>query len=196
VTDDCSQLDVWLADALGADETATFVEHLAHCEICREQVEQQRWIDGLLQLDARKVLEPIPDRLRELAHVTPLQPASNRLRRRAMIAAAVAASVLFAVGTVLTVRNSKQVDGPADIGVASTISEHVEQSAIEIDRAAEESDESPKATFVSNQDMIAVPVESADDNVTIVQLYQTTEAQRRSRFEFVFQFDPNEPSGG
>jgi hypothetical protein len=196
VTDDCEKLDAWLADALAADEATSFAEHLAHCEACRDAVEQQRWIDGLLQSEARKSLEPVPERLRELVRATPLRLASNKLRRRAMIAAAVAASVLIAVGTVLTVRNSKQVDGAADIGVASTISEHIEQSAIEIDRTAEEPDESPKATFVSNQDMIAVPVESADDNVTIVQLYQTTEAERRSRFEFVFQFDPNEPSGG
>jgi hypothetical protein len=196
VTDDCEKLDAWLADAIAADEAASFAEHLAHCEACRDAVEQQRWIDGLLQSDVRASLEPVPDRLMELVHATPRRSDHRSLRRHIAVLAAVAAIVLVAVGTALVVhdRGFEQGDGSAETDIAANVPDRIEESTVDVDGNADDKPE--RATFVSNQDMIAVPVDSTDDDVTIVQLYRTTEAERRSRSEFAFQLNPTKPSGG
>jgi hypothetical protein len=54
----------------------------------------------------------------------------------------------------------------------------------------------PHATFVSNGDTIAVTLESADDNVTIVQLYPTTETVRRARNAYALDLLYSESDGG
>jgi hypothetical protein len=53
-----------------------------------------------------------------------------------------------------------------------------------------------RAAFVSNGDTIAVPIESADEDVTIVQLYPTTETVRRTRNELALELLYPESDGG
>ena len=45
---DCENLDAFLADDLSPSEVSRFTAHLHECASCRDAVDQQGWIDGLL----------------------------------------------------------------------------------------------------------------------------------------------------
>ena len=53
----CNNLDAYLRDDLSVDERAAFESHLEECDACREAMDQQQWIDGLLQSPTRIQLE-------------------------------------------------------------------------------------------------------------------------------------------
>src|SRR5437867_1731174 len=93
---ECNKRDAFLADDLPADETERFNDHLPNCDACREAVNQQRWIDVLLQSPVRSQLEPLPVDLVEL-----MRTSVSRRRQVARLAAcglAAAAAILVAAG--------------------------------------------------------------------------------------------------
>jgi anti-sigma factor RsiW len=181
---ECEYLDDYLADELSPEAASQFVRHLDACDECRHAMDEQRWIDKLLQSDVGASLESAPAPLVESI----LAAAVVHDRRRANLVtgsfAAVAAAIVIAVGWTITqsrLLNEVATDGSkaASMGPSALPNEERHAEAQVLNR--------PKATFVASGDAIAVPVESTHDSVTIVQLFPTTEATRRMEYEFVLQ---------
>lgn len=184
---DCHNLDAYLGDDLSAGDAARFNEHLVHCGACRDAVDEQRWIDQILRSSEIAHIEPAPAAL----HETFLTSVARRRQKTRLIArslAAAAAVAIVAAGWTLKLnRQAMLVREPAAGNVAS----YADLTNPDSNNVAP-----TRATFVSNGDTIAVPLESADDNVTIVQLYPTTEAERQMRRELALQLIDSETNGG
>jgi anti-sigma factor RsiW len=153
VTNDCHNLDAYLDGELAPGDAAHFAAHLATCPTCREAVDEQLWIDGLLRTPATTQLE-IPS----LALVQSFRDAlARRIHIRPWAAWGAAAAVLIvAIGW--TVKLNRQADVLPDTSFASA--EIVTPEAQE-----------PTATFVAGPNVIAVPVASHSPEVTIVRVY-------------------------
>jgi anti-sigma factor RsiW len=160
---ECNQLDAYLTGDLSGDDHARFETHLSQCEACREALDQQSWIDAMLQSPLRTQLEPVPANLVQ----RPVTAAPAR-GRRVLIAAcglASAAAVLIAVSSSLL---NRQELNNADQG--SNIGSTAEAPSANV--------ESAPATFVGGPDVIAVPVASQHPEVTIVRIYPTYKPPR------------------
>ena len=171
---DCYQLEAYLADSLSADATAAFESHLDTCDDCREAVDEQRWIDGLLQSPTRIELEHTPPALLETIRSSVARQERSKLRVTYSLAAA--AVVLIGIGW-FALREHK---APLDEATNPTIA-----AAPEIPAANAAPSAKQQATFVASADSIVVPVESSSSDVTIVQVYSTTEAERWQRLNTV-----------
>ena len=92
----CNNLDAYLSDDLSGDERAIFESHLEECATCRDAVDEQQWIDDLLQSPERTQLE------RPSATILDSFRVSIAQRRRRVVQAtcglAAAATLLIAVG--------------------------------------------------------------------------------------------------
>jgi hypothetical protein len=153
--DNCDILDAYLADDLSPVDRARFEAHVPHCNACRDAMDQQRWIDGLLVSPLSNEQELPPIGLYGTIHST---IAGRRRLKRISFRVAVAAVLIVAVGwTVLSHRQAMlpEVQMQNAIAVAT-----LDQAKI-----------SHPASFVAGPDAIAVPVESPDANVTIVRVY-------------------------
>jgi anti-sigma factor RsiW len=189
---DCDNLDAFLADELAADASTQFAQHLEVCDDCREAVGEQRWIDGLLRSGTHESDESVPQSLYEsLRHSTVRRRHSVRLIACGL--AAIAAAIAVAAGWTLT--PNRQADGIAANNNDAASEQHVIVES-NIHAAAAIDAQKPQATFVSSDDTIAVPIESTDDDVTVVQLYPTTQTERRWRRELALQITHSESNGG
>ncbi len=173
----CHQLDTYLAGDLSANDAAGFESHLATCADCRETVEQQQWIDSLLQSPARVELEHTPPVLVE--SIRSSVPQREQRKLRVVYSLAAAAVLLIGVGWFVLRERGVEPEEPATLSIATVSIEQASPAAPAI------ATKQPQATFVANADAIAVPVESLSDEVTIVQVYPTTEAERRQRLNTV-----------
>jgi anti-sigma factor RsiW len=170
----CSNLDSYLLDDLSPADATAFAEHLDSCEECREAIEEQQWIDSLLQTSSRLESEVPPPHIARELRVTVARRES--FRRRAMgIALATAAALLIA--TTWLLHNS-----------GAGFPEHV-ATTIELPTVPE----SPRATFVATGDAIAVPVKSRHPDVTIVRVYSTFKPVDNSTMA-AFQPESNKPN--
>jgi len=158
MTDDCDNLDDYLAGDLHGDAAERFRTHLGECEACRDAEIQQRWIDGLLTSPERFQLEPSPRALVESISIARAsQPFS--MKKYIGIALATAAVVLIAAGWVVLNRQEDQF-----VGLVTAV-KPIEDK----DVAHQEPDVG--ATFVVTSNAIAVPVESHHRGVTLVRVY-------------------------
>ncbi len=165
----CNNLDAFLSDELSDDQLANFESHLEECTACRDAANQQQWIDVLLQSPARVQLEPPPVTLDDL-----FRSSLAQRRRRVMSAAcglAAAAALLVAAGWLERNRQAVEPLKSAESSIAVAEAVHAPTSA------------QPTATFVSTSDAIVVPLESPSTDVTVVQVYPTTDTERRWRLE-------------
>src|SRR3954471_7388085 len=128
---DCKQLDAYLADDLPADAVACFESHLMLCAECREAIDEQKWIDGLLQSPVRVQIERTPATTLELIRTS----IANRNRRtiRAVFALATAAVLLIGLGWIGLHRPALHLKAPAIQDVAAVkeiqVPAHVEPRA-------------------------------------------------------------------
>lgn len=191
----CDNLDAFLLGDLGRDEAAHFERHLGTCSACREAIDGQRWIDGLLQWPARADLEPAPE-----AIVKSIQVSIDRRRKRQRTAVgglAVAAALAVAAGWTLWARVRPQQ--PAAGQVALSPSERMAPqetggSPAARPQAPGAEPQSPeritKAVVVGDENTIVVPVESRYPNVTVVRVYP------EYRPKHVAQTEPGQPTDG
>ena len=165
----CHNLDAYLSDDLPGDKNAIFESHLEGCPACRDAVDQLQWIDDLLHSAARS-----PFDLPSVAIVESLRISVAQRRRRIMKTAyglAAAATVLIAIGLLKLNRQANEtLETQKNRGAVST----PVHAAIPI---------RPAATFVGTSDAIVVPLESSSADVTVVQVYPTTDTERRWRLE-------------
>jgi anti-sigma factor RsiW len=157
LTEDCHQLDAYLGGELLPTDQARFEAHLRSCDLCREAVDEQIWIDDLLRSPQRAAIEPAPARL------APAVAAVVRRKRRRRLIGAAAAAVMAAVAAWGAVHRETL---PDQTEVVAKSSPPLPEEEIE------------PAVFISGDDSIAVPVESEFPNVTIVQVYATYRPDR------------------
>jgi len=191
VTPDCEHLDAFLVGDLPPAAQSRFEAHLATCAECREAVEEQRWIDGLLQSDAAAMLEPAP------ASLTTQRDLTTRRRQRitryvaSLVAVAVALPIaafswqLLAPTQEHAAPSNNQLIAPDDPSPSATLPV-LANAPINTNRAR----------FTNRSDTIALSIESDDDNVSIVQLVPTTQTDRRIRSELILQALELESNGG
>jgi hypothetical protein len=151
--------------------------------------EQQRWIDDLLRAGANELSQLPPDTLRES-----VRSAVTRERRRAeLTVCSLAAAACLAIVTGWTVLHAPQHPATIDamdqrMAALTTPSKSRPISTSQVT--------TKQATFVSNSDAIAIPLESSSPDVTIVQLYPTTDTEQRWRRELIVSSISGESNGG
>jgi anti-sigma factor RsiW len=182
INSDCNNLDAYLADDLPVDEALFFESHLEECGACREAIDEQRWVDSLLQSPVRIQIERTPAEILNSFHTS----LSHRRRRvwQAACGLAAAAVLIIAVGWLELDRQARRpsISKVQDIAVAQTV--HATAPS------------KPQATFVASTDAIAVSLESPSTDVTIVQVYPTTDTERRWRLEQSLLSASTKPNGG
>lgn len=156
---DCDNLDDYLAADLPADDATRFAVHLECCDDCRDAIDQQQWIDGLLRDSADNDSELPPDDV-----LVTLRVAIDRQRGRTKrfgFALAAAAMLVVAVGWVALSRRAAEIAGDENARPVVATGQQIETA------------KTPRAAFVSDANSIAVPVKSRHSDVTIVRIYPT-----------------------
>jgi anti-sigma factor RsiW len=191
----CDHLDAFLDGDLPSGALEYFAAHLSSCPACREAVEEQAWIDALLQSDAASVLESPP--------VLQLRPK----RRRWLVAAAAASVVAVAALLPLPRREGLGEGRPTSPQAFRSVPSRAAETNPDNPLPTRASDATSstvatggnptpnpslrgrgiEAEFVSHSDAIAVPLASEDPQVTVVKLLPTTTARRRAAWHQVIQ---------
>jgi anti-sigma factor RsiW len=166
---DCDKLDAYLNGDLPFDDVAGFKSHMKSCAECLEAIDEQRWIDGLLHSSARLHLEHPPAAILDSVRVSHAHRRHRILQAACGLAAA--AALLIATGWLALTGQGRSPTSP----------EKSDMAVIEPTRAR--APVQPQATFVTTSEAIAVPLESPSSEVTIVQVYPTTDTERRWRLE-------------
>lgn len=187
--DDCLLLDDYLDGDLTTTERNQFRNHLPHCESCQTEVRQQRWMEGLLRESSDLVALPA-----ELSKIS-LRPPSKSIPWRAAVATAIAASMLLAL-TIGYYRSDHTMEAPQE-----SVAEHNEPGPTEQqpDTRFVQLDVPkvpPAASFVAEDDVIVVPVDSGSPEVSIIQVYPTAQARSRWRREALLETSFASNSGG
>lgn len=174
---DCDRLDDYLAADLSAEDATRFAEHLECCGDCRDAVDQQRWIDGLLHDSADDEAELPPDDV-----LVTLRVAVDRQRGRTRqfgFTLAAAAILLIAAGWVALSRQAAQIAVDENVHPAVATGQQPEAA------------KTPRAAFVSDSNSIVVPVKSRHSDVTIVRIYPTYQPRYDNR---TAQIQPEAPA--
>ena len=172
----CERLDAFLGGDLSQSAESAFAAHLDQCAACREAVDQQAWIEGLLRSREAAELEAAP-----AVRAFPLHERRRPTRRRLTAAAAavlVAASMFFFLNS----RRAELGEGPPappSHSEAPTAMANAERPSPSTPLHEQQLAEPPVATFVSTGPAIALPSASRSPNVTVVTLYPTLPAARR-----------------
>lgn len=194
----CELLDDYLDGALPGEEVAAFAVHLCECAACREAVEEQQWIDGLLRSPAAVELE-LP--------LTAVAIPFVRIRRRRILAVAAAVALFAATAALLFPLPRREGLGegrPTVADARDAASESDSATALRSVATGDRAQLLPSlsgrgisgAEFVSSGSSIAVAVPSDDPQVTIVQLYPTVTASRRWAREAELRANALPPNGG
>ncbi len=189
----CVLLDNYLDGALPAEEAAAFVAHLCECAACRDAVDEQQWINGLLRSPAAVELE--------LPLAPPTLPIRKPARRRVLLVAMAAALTCVAAWPLLRGGNELG-DGRPSVASLNPHSFALDVAQAEARARAVAKNPSPssfpprKGAFVSAGSSIAVAVPCDSPEVTIVQLYPTVTASRRWAREAELRANAIPPNGG
>jgi anti-sigma factor RsiW len=153
----CGHLDDYLADALTADERQTFVDHLAGCAACRQQVDEAECLHRLVA-EAVVVGNPVPTDL-----VGRIERRLRARRRRVVAwAGSAAAAVLVAAG--MTVWLTRPPAPPVEQAVTSRPAEKPPAAVTAAPPRVE-------VTVTSPEKIVAVPVKTRNPTVTVVWIY-------------------------
>jgi len=176
----CDLLDAFLDGELNAAEMASFEAHLLQCADCRESVTQQRWIDGALRADEVATQTASSTLLTVTAEAITNVRRKQRLRR--MLAGSLAAAASVALLAAWQLREPPLAPGSAGGSVTAPIDIAQRNATPRQSRGLEDEPSASSkiaATFTAGGSGIAIPVASDSPDVTIVQFYPTTEADRR-----------------
>jgi anti-sigma factor RsiW len=192
---DCENLDAFLAGDMPSDAAGRFASHLEDCAACRDTVDQQRWIDGLLNSPVRLQLEA-PSKTLLARSRGRINKSRHRLRLIAWGAAAAMVIVIVAVGW--TALSSNRVAQHSMIVIEPAVDE---PSANSSSISTRNSTEPSHSTYVGGRDVLVVPVETTHRNVTVVRIYPTfkpsyeaqASAEQPSASDITW---PNELNGG
>jgi hypothetical protein len=181
--DACCNLDASLLGDLPPDAVSRFSAHVDQCESCRDAIDQQRWIDGLLTSPLGRQLESPTGTLIDSFRATK----NPRPRQTRLIACVFATAAALAIAAGWTALNRRAPTIGAPDGVAETVViDDVAPPSPRIDL------DPPHATFVGGPDVLVVPVASRHPNVTIVRVYPTYQP----RFDAQASADSDHFNGG
>jgi anti-sigma factor RsiW len=157
----CAQLDDYLNGDLDELEAVRFTRHLSACSACSDEVDQQRWINELLQSDTASQ--------REAAPAFFLRPSRLSRWQAGLTVAAIVCGVVAAPWTINLLKLAGTTpDAPRVV--------ENRPSALDLRESPPSSpvsDAHAAVHFASSGPAIALPVESTSPEVTIVQLYPT-----------------------
>lgn len=157
----CEQREDYLNHDLSEKEEIRFLSHLKTCENCRQFVEEQQTIEGLLveAVQSESVSESLMTKVDQAI-----------IRRRVMKwSASIAALLLLAVGTWWLMREGKQtprVTQPEPSMPTPEIKVVQEPPSVEV-------------VANTNRDVIVVPIETDDPNITMIWVYPTVPTTKR-----------------
>jgi anti-sigma factor RsiW len=177
-TVDCARLNAFLDGELRGEDAAGFEAHLPQCTSCRATVEQQRWIDGALRSD--ELTRHSAPAMVLAATAAAIRIARRKQRLQRLLAGGLAAAASVALLAVWQLREPPVVPGgsvtmPVDVVQRDATPRRIRGLGEEEVRPLATS----VATFTAGGGGIAIPVASESPDVTIVQFYSTTEADRR-----------------
>ncbi len=168
---ECDNLDAFLLGDLGGDAAERFARHLDECAACREAVDQQRWLDEVLQSPVRAESEPVPEGIVDAVRVS----IGRRRRRQRVVAGVLATAAALAVAAGWTVWAGIWSQNQAAGQVAQS-----DGAAMDLQDTGDSAAPRPQpperitnAVVVGGENTIVVPVESRYPNVTVVQVYRT-----------------------
>jgi len=176
----CELLDAFLDGELSAADAERFESHALQCDDCREAAAQQRWIDGALRADELTRHSVPATVLAATADAIRIARRKQRLRR--MLAGGLAAAASVALLAAWQLREPIAAPGSAGGSVTMPVDVVQRNATPRRSRGLEETQPNATksiATFTAGGNGIAVPVASDSPDVTIVQFYSTTEADRR-----------------
>jgi len=163
----CEQRDGYLGKWLTGDEQIEFEAHLANCLDCRQFIQEQQPLDGLLAR-ANSALLPIPEGL-----IDQIDHRLRRARRRRVMAWATglaAAGVLICTFAVRFFVQQAPSDGPVQSAIAE-VAPHPSQLARDPRSLVQ-------VNFQPSSGVIAVPRKTENPSVTIIWVYPTIKAGR------------------
>lgn len=140
------------------------------------------WIDSLLRSPEAARVEAPPTTLIPSLRTVLAQRRRQRLRTASSLVSA--AVLLIALGWIVLNHQAQRPAAPEPSSIAAV--------QPEINPAPE----SPRATFTTNGETIAVPLESSAPDVSIVLLYPTTDTELRWRLEWILQNTKPHSNGG
>ena len=159
-TSQCEQLDDYLVSELPADQTAAFEQHLNKCDSCRAEVADWHSMRGVLREASLKIETPSEGLVQRVGStlrtrtVRPQRAAANR-RIAAATVACLAVAAFFTV-----------IDWSAPQPVDTTNKEIPWVTTLE-----------PPANVQLPDDVIGVPIDIGDPNVTVVWIYPAVSAE-------------------
>jgi hypothetical protein len=165
---ECEKLDLFLSGELLDEDALRFESHIVECEACRDAIDQQLWIDGLLRSPTRLEIEPSPSDITKTVRHSILS--HRRKVRLAACGLAAAAAFLVAGGWIALL--NRQASDATDGGITTAMIPETKRfpaPTIKGRRIAEP----PRAVFVGGANVFVAAVESRHPNVTIVRLYPT-----------------------
>ena len=177
----CELLDAFLNGDL-SDADAALEAHASQCDDVARQP-QQRWIDGALRADEVTGHAAPATVLAAAADAIAIARRKQRLRR--MLAGGLAAAASIALLAAWQLREPVSAPGSAGGSVTMPVDVVQRDATPRRSRGLEEREDEiataakSVATFTAGGGGIAIPVASESPEVTIVQFYSTTEADRR-----------------
>jgi anti-sigma factor RsiW len=153
----CGHLDDYPADALTPDERQAFVDHLADCAACRQQVDEAERLNRLVA-EAVAVGNSVPPGL-----VGRIERRLRARRRRMMVWAGAAAAAVLAAGGV-TVWLTRPPAPPVEQAVTPRPTEKPPAQVTAAPPRVEVTVTSPEKT-------VARPVKTRNPAVTVVWIY-------------------------
>jgi len=178
----CELLDAFLDGELNSVEMASFEAHLSQCADCRDSLRQQHWINSALRANEVATQTAPPVLLEATAEAITNVRRKQRLRR--MLAGSLAAAASVALLAAWQLRDPSAAPGSAGGSVARPVDVVQRDATPRQSRGLLEETHTPAkipATFIAGGGGIAIPVASDSPDVTIVQFYPTTEADRRQQ---------------
>ncbi len=168
----CDSLDDYLASELPAERRGAFDQHLATCEACRLAVNEWQTLSRALEAATRELEKPSPSLLERIQtpNTVSAPPANpdlqkwpdlQRWRVAALIAASLVAAALFASMLQLRPPHHELVNAPPTRPELSKPT----RAKTPVQLKVEFSD-----------DVIGVPIDIGEPNVTVVWLYPTVPA--------------------
>jgi hypothetical protein len=182
----CELLDAFLNGELSDPDAARFEAHASQCDECRDAAAQQRWLDAALRSD-EATRHAAPTMLLA-ATGDAIRFARRKQRLRQMLAGGLAAAASIALLAAWQLREPRAAPGSAGGSVAMPVDVVQRDATPRRSRGLEEGSREREgrndatksvATFTAGGSGIAIPVASESPDVTIVQFYSTTEADRR-----------------
>lgn len=151
----CELLDDYLAKDLPAERAHQFESHLETCEECRLAIDDWASLRRTLRQETELLETPSPQLLERLDFAFANQGPDHRRQRQWLRAGALVAAC------VLLVMLMRLAERPAPI-IATVETSRIETITL-----------SPPENISFPDDVIGVPIDIGDPNVTVVWLYQT-----------------------